>query len=278
MKIAGKKIAVSDDISTNKKNVLVAIEQAANVNAEILLTPEGCLSGYTYKFDQKEVDDALAEILSVAKKNNLGLALGTCFYESPPLSKPPSIPSRKGDSGRCFSHENERKCYNQIRFYLPTGKYLGFHSKVLRCASWKNPPVGELNDFATTPLKVFKWNDELTIGGIICNDMWANPDCTPMPDVHISQQLSQKGAKILFHAVNGGRNGDDWSKVIYQYHEANLQMRANAGKVWIVTVDNSFPAKWSSAAPSGVLSPDGTWAFKAKDVGDDFFSYEIITQ
>ena len=26
-----------------------------------------------------------------------------------------------------------------------------------------NPPVGELNDYATTPLKVFKWNDELTL-------------------------------------------------------------------------------------------------------------------
>ncbi len=254
MKIAGKKIAVSNDILTNKNNVLLAINQAAKENAEILLTPEGCLSGYTYKFDQKEVDDALVEILSVAKNNNLGLALGTCFYE------------------------NDGKCYNQLRFYLPTGEYLGFHSKVLRCGSWENPPVGELNDFATTPLKVFKWNDELIIGGIICNDMWANPDCTPMPDVHVSQQLSQKGAKILFHAVNGGRNGDDWSKVIYQYHEANLRMRANAGKVWIVTVDNSFPDKWPSAAPAGVLSPDGNWAFKAKDFGDEFFTYEIVTQ
>ena len=99
MKIAGKKIAVTNDVLTNKNNVLIAIEQAANVNAEILLTPEGCLSGYTSKFDQKEVDDALAEILQAAKNSNLGLALGTCFYESPPLSKIPSIPSGKGDSG-----------------------------------------------------------------------------------------------------------------------------------------------------------------------------------
>ncbi len=254
IKIAGKKIAVRENISANKKNVILAIEQAAKVNAEILLTPEGCLSGYTPKFNQKEVDDALSEILFIAKKNNLGLALGTCFYE---------------DNG---------KCYNQLRFYLPTGEYLGFHSKVLRCGSWGNPPVGELNDFVTTPLKVFKWNDELTIGGIICNDMWANPDCTPMPDVHVSQQLSQKGAKILFHAVNGGRRGNDWAKVIYRYHETNLQMRANAGKVWIVTVDNSFPDKWASAAPSGVLAPDGNWALKAKDFGNEFFTYEIVTQ
>ncbi len=273
MKIAGKKIAVTNDISTNKKNLILAIEQAANVNAEILLTPEGSLSGYTYKFDQKEVDDALAEVLSAAKKSNLGLALGTCFYEDDGKS-----PHLKGDLGGCSSSEKQKKCYNQLRFYLPTGEYLGFHSKVLRCGSWGNPPVGELNDFATTSLKVFKWNDELTIGGIICNDMWANPDCTPMPDVHLSQQLSKKGAKILFHAVNGGRNGDDWSKVIYQYHEANLRMRANAGKVWIVTVDNSFPTNLPSAAPSGVLSPDGNWALKAKDIGDDFFSYDIETQ
>ena len=45
--------------------------------------------------------------------------------------------------------------------------------------------------------------------------MWANPECTLMPDVHVSQQFSQKGAKILFHAVNGGRSGNEWSKVIY---------------------------------------------------------------
>jgi len=216
-----------------------------------LLTPEGCLSGYTHKFDQQELDNALDEVLTSAKNSNLGLALGTCFYE---------------DDG---------KCYNQLRFYLPTGKYLGFHSKVLRCGSWDNPPVGELNDFATTPLKVFNWNNELTIGGIICNDMWANPECTPMPDSHVSQQLSQKGAKILFHAVNGGRCGDEWSKVIYQYHEANLRMRAKAGKIWIVTVDNSFPINVPSAAPSGIINPEGNWVLKANDFGDEFFSYVI---
>ena len=253
MKIAGKKIAVTNDVSTNKKNVLIAIEQAANVNAEILLTPEGCLSGYTHKFDQQELDNALDEVLTSAKNSNLGLALGTCFYE------------------------DEKKCYNQLRFYLPTGKYLGFHSKVLRCGTWDNPSVGEINDFATTPLKVFKWNDELTIGGIICNDMWANPDCTTLPDGHVSQQLSQKGAKILFHAVNGGRSGDEWSKVVYKYHEANLRMRAKTGKIWIVTVDNSFPINIPSAAPSGIINPDGNWALKAKDIGDDFFSYVIET-
>jgi len=254
MKIAGKKIPVTNDISVNKKNVINAIELAANINAEILLTPEGCLSGYTHKFNQKEVEAALAEILTASKKANLGLALGTCFYE------------------------NDKKCYNQIRFYLPSGEYLGFHSKILKYGTFDNPPKGEINNFASTPIKVFKWNDKLTIGGIICNDMWANPECTPMPDIHVSQQQSQKGAKILFHAVNGGRNGDEWSKVIYQYHEANLRLRAKAGKVWIVTVDNSFPDKWPSAAPSGVLSPDGNWALKAKDYGDDFFSYEIKMQ
>jgi len=251
IRIAGKKIAVGNDISANKKNVLLAIEQAAQENAGILLTPEGCLSGYTYTFNQKEVDDALADVLAAAKKCHLGLALGTCFYE------------------------NDGKCYNQLRFYRPTGEYLGFHSKVLRCGSLERPEVGELNHFATTPIKVFNWSDQLTVGGIICNDMWANPDCTPMPDVHVSQQLSRKGAKILFHAVNGGRSGDDWSKVVYQYHEANLRMRAKAGKVWIVTVDNSFPLEWPSAAPSGVLSPDGNWALRTEDTHERFFSFEI---
>lgn len=47
------------------------------------------------------------EVTPAAAGKNLGLALGTCYFE--------------GDG----------RCYNQVRFYTGDGAYLGFHSKTL---------------------------------------------------------------------------------------------------------------------------------------------------
>ncbi len=253
MIVSGKKISVTNDISSNKEKTLAAITQAADVNADILLTPEGCLSGYTHQFDQKELVPALKEVLNAAKECRVGLALGTCYYE------------------------HDGKCYNQIRFYDRSSQYLGFHSKILKCGSLEDTPTGEITAFASSPLRIFDWGSK-KVGGMICNDLWANPECTPMPDVHISQQLSNLGAKIIFHAVNGDRDQSAWSEVQRNYHEANLRMRARAGKLWIVTVDNSHPVSVPSAAPSGVLDPSGSWVCKAENTGEQFFSYEIQSQ
>ena len=124
-----------------------------------------------------------------AADRGVGLALGTCFVEH--------------DGG----------CYNQIRFYPHDAEYLGFHSKILRCASVDGESTGELNHYAVSDLRVFSWQEGVCIGGLICNDMWANPQCTPMPDPHLSQQLSTMGAKIILHSVNGGRNGSSHSEL-----------------------------------------------------------------
>ena len=35
------------------------------------------------------------------------------------------------------------------------------------------------------------------------------------------------GARIIFQAINGGRNGSDWSRnVFWPFHETNLRIRA----------------------------------------------------
>jgi hypothetical protein len=94
-----------------------------------------------------------------------------------------------------------------------------------------------------------------------------------MPDPHLSQQLVQKGARIIFHAVNGGREDTPWSRdVIWHFHEANLRLRAAAGKVWIVTVDNCSPVTMPCAAPGGVIDPQGNWVCRTKAQGEDFFA------
>lgn len=251
IRVAGMQLAVGTEIRRNEEIICEAIERATQAQAEILLTPEGSLSGYRHDFDAKEAGGALERVTAFARRRSVGLALGTCFVEA------------------------DGKCYNQIRFYKPSGEYLGFHSKTLTCGTMATPPVGEINHYAVAGLRVFSWRPGLTIGGLICNDMWANPECTPQPDIHLSQQLSAKGARIIFHAVNGGRDGSEWSELVWRFHESNLRMRAKAGKLWIVTVDNADPPHLPSSSPSGVINNQGAWVCRAEPKGPQFFVHTI---
>jgi predicted amidohydrolase len=250
LRVAGAQMAVTADIAANTATILRAIEYARARGAEILLTPEGSLSGYTPHFDAPTVRTALQEVTDRAREAHVGLALGTCYVEDDGL------------------------CYNQVRFYERDGTYLGFHSKTLRCGSWGDPPQGEINDYAVRPLRTFVLRG-VRVGALICNDLWANPGCTPVPDPHLPQQLSRMGARAIFHAVNGWRNDGEWSEVGWQYHSANLCMRAQAGRVWIVTVDNCEPAKWRCSAPSGVINDQGQWVCRAEPQGEQFFVCDI---
>jgi predicted amidohydrolase len=252
LRVAIAQIPVTRDIDANRKIIERSIDRAVEQKAEILLTPEGSLSGYTPQFDQKAVEKALQAIVDRASSNDLALALGTCFVEP--------------DDG---------KCYNQIRFYDENGKFLGFHPKTLRCGTMTEPVKGEINDFAARPLRTYQLKG-ITIGGLICNDMWANPGCTPMPDPHLSQQLAKMGAKVIFHAVNGGRSAAAWSQEVYwPFHETNLRMRARTGKLWIATADNCLPVDIPCSAPSGVVDPNGNWAAQTPDQGEQMVVYTI---
>ncbi len=248
--VAGAQLAVTRDIAANVESLKRAIAYAARVGADVLLTPEGALSGYTPEFDRVDVCRALLDVTSCARRAGVGLALGTCF------------------------EEDDGKCYNQMRFYESDGHYLGFHSKQLRCGTFSASPEGEINDYAAVPLQVFKF-ENVKIGGLICNDLWANPECTPMADPHLTQQLASMGARIVFHAVNGGRDGGEWSEVAWRYHESNLRMRARAGGLWIVTVDSAHPVSLPCSAPSGVLDPEGNWVCQTAPRGEQFFHYAI---
>ena len=232
IRVAGAQLAVTRDVEANVAAILRAIEFAGSEGADILLTPEGSLSGYTHQFDPQEVQEGLQAVLARSRAASVGLALGTCFIE-----------------------DDDGECYNQIRFYGPRGTFLGCHTKTLRCGTVTGPPEGEIMHYGVRPLRTYTFRG-VQVGGLICNDLWANPECTPVPDPHLSQQLSRMGAQIIFHAVNGGRNGGEWSEIAWQFHNANLRMRARAGKVWIVTVDSAHPLELRCSAPSGRMWPD----------------------
>jgi predicted amidohydrolase len=252
LRVATAQIPVTPQVADNAAAIHRALDAAIRERADILLTPEGSLSGYTPEFDQTEVERHLARIVDRASANGVALALGTCFVEP--------------DDG---------KCYNQIRFYDSSGKFLGFHSKTLLCGSLTDAPQGEINSYATRPLRTFELKG-IRIGGLICNDMWGNPQCTPMPDRHLSQELSKLGARVIFLAINGGRNGGEWSEQVnWPYHETNMRMRAVAGKVWVVSADNCHPTTIPCSAPSGVLQPNGQWAAKADRQGEQIVVHTI---
>ena len=100
LRVTVAQIPVTRDIAINVETIHRALDTAIAERSDILLTPEGSLSGYTHQFDQAKVERALKEIVAKASKSNLALALGTCYVES--------------DDG---------KCYNQIRFYDEEGKF-----------------------------------------------------------------------------------------------------------------------------------------------------------
>ncbi|MCL6474159.1 MAG: carbon-nitrogen hydrolase family protein [Firmicutes bacterium] len=250
LRIAGAQIPVTTDVESNLAAIRRAIAYAAEKKADVLLTPEGSLSGYTPSFDQQAVQQALQQVVAEAMSAGLALALGTCYIEDDGL------------------------CYNQIRFYDEHGRFLGFHAKILRCGTMSHPPVGEIQHYAVAPLRTFVLRG-VTVGGLICNDLWANPTCTPMPDTHLTQRLAGMGAKIIFHAVNGGRDGSEWSRVAWRYHEANLRLRAMAAKVWVVTVDSCYPLHLRCSSPSGVVSPDGEWKKRAAAQGEQLFTFTL---
>jgi predicted amidohydrolase len=252
LRVAGAQMRVTNDIQANLNTILRAVDFAAAEGAHVLLTPEGSLSGYTPHFDQAAVDEALQTVTAHARAAGVGLALGTCFVEP-----------------------SDQRCYDQLRFYQADGAYLGFHTKILTCGSLTDPPQGEINDYAVKPLETFALRN-VTVGGLVCNDMWANPGCTPIPDPHLTQQLRRMGARVVFHAVNGGRDGGEMSKVAWWYHESNLRMRAAAGRLWIVTVDNCDPLHLPCSAPSGVIDPEGNWAIQAPPQGEHFFAFTIM--
>lgn len=253
LRIAGAQIPVTGSMKDNCMAILRAVNFAIEEKADILLTPEGSLSGYTGAFDQNMLNGMLKTVVTRASEGKLGLALGTCWYD-----------------------EGDPNCYNQIRFYDGDGVYLGSHCKILLCKSLVPDEIRGIDEpFRSKPLDTFQFKG-VTIGALICNDLWANPGCTPMPDLHLTQRLSELGAKIVFHAVNGGRSPDEFSQVVaWQYHESNLRMRARAGRLWIVTADNCHPEDQQCSAPSGVVNPDGNWICKAPSLGERYFAHTV---
>ena len=247
IRIAGAQLPVGRDIGANLTCVLRALDSAREADADVLLTPEGSLSGYTHLFDRRGAEEALGEVTARSAELGVALALGTCRYEADGL------------------------CYDELRFYDSTGTFLGYHAKILLTGTLSDPPRGEIEHFGVGQLRAYDLKG-IRVGGLVCNDLWANPECTPQPDPHLTHTLAHLGARVIFHCVNGGRDASTMSQVVVRgFHESNLRMRARADGIFIATADSASPLDLGVSSPGGIVGPDGEWITRAPTQGEHFY-------
>ncbi len=245
--ISGLQMTVSNDINANMKLIGEGIMKAAGEGAEFLVTPEGSLSGYTSNFDQNKLADALEKVRAKASEMKVGLMLGTCYKE---LVK-----------GREF-------CYNQVRVYSPDGNYLGAYSKILRCSSLDLPGSGEMVDYVEGDLRTFEWKGS-RFGILICNDLWATPGYTTMPNPYLAWKLKQMGAQFIIHCINSGS-----AQKYRPFHESSAELWALSVKLPILEVNAVGPdAKVN--AQSGLIDATGERSRRVPDSGVQFFTVTI---
>ena len=248
LRIAGAQIAVSRDVAANEQRILRAIGQAAEDRADFLLTPEGSLSGYRADFARAEVAEATERVAEAARSAGVGLALGTCYKEV--------------EGGAEY-------CYNQVRVYTPEGDYLGHHAKILRCSRLEHPGTGEMRSYVEGTLRTFEYRG-IRFGALICNDLWATPGWTTMPNPYLPWQLKRLGAELILHAVNSGTDLRN-----RPFHESSVALWCFKLGIPIVEV-NASKGEQPLNARSGVIGPDGEWLTRAPEAGEGQFVCDIV--
>jgi predicted amidohydrolase len=248
IRVSGLQMLVSRDVAQNEKRILRAVELAADQESDFLLTPEGALSGYHADFDGQEVASAVARVADQARKAGVGLALGTCYKEL---------------------EDGVEYCYNQVRVYTPNGDYLGSYAKILRCSSLSHPGTGEMTEYVEGMLRTFDWKG-VRFSVLICNDLWATPGYTVIPNPYLPWKLKQLGAQVLFHAVNSGHHQRNRA-----FHESSVDLWAYALRMPIVEVNALEDSDKPINASSGLVGPDGTRTLVVPDTGERFFTCDI---
>jgi predicted amidohydrolase len=245
--LSGLQMTVTNDIKRNQEQIVSGIMKAAQEGASFLVTPEGSLSGYTSNFDQSELAIALEEIEAMAGKMKVGLMLGTCYKE---LKK-----------GKEF-------CFNQVRVYTPEGYFLGAYSKILRCSNIDLPGTGEMCEYVEGELRTFDWNG-LRFGILICNDLWATPGYTTMPNPYLALKLKQMGAQFIVHCINSGT-----VQKYRPFHESSAELWALSTQIPILEV-NAAQGKEMINAQSGLIDANGERILRVPDSGLQFFTVRI---
>lgn len=245
--LAGLQMNVTPEIKNNLEQILTGIRKAAGEGASFLVTPEGSLSGYTSNFNQEELNIALEEVKTLAASVKVGLMLGTCYKEL--------------RNGKEF-------CFNQVRVYTPDGHFVGAYSKILRCSILELPGTGEMVDYVEGELRTFDWNG-LRFGILICNDLWATPGYTTMPNPYLAWKLKKMGAQFIIHCINSGTD-----QKYRPFHESSAELWALSTKIPILEV-NASQGNSTINAQSGLIEANGERSVRVSDSGVQFFTARI---
>jgi predicted amidohydrolase len=245
--LSGLQMTVTNVIKNNQEQIMTGIRKAAQEGANFLVTPEGSLSGYTSNFNQSEVAGALLEIKALAMKLKVGLMLGTCYKEM--------------KNGKEF-------CFNQVRVYSPEGDFMGAYSKILRCSNIDLPGTGEMLEYVEGELKTFDWNG-IKFGILICNDLWATPGYTTMPNPYLPLKLKQMGARFIVHCINSGT-----VQKYRPFHESSAELWALSTQMPILEV-NAAQGTEMINAQSGLIDAKGERIVRVPDSGLQFFTTRI---
>ena len=248
IRLAGLQMLVVSDISKNKEQILQGISNAAREGASFLVTPEGSLSGYTSNFNQEDVAHALEEVKAAAQKMKVGLMLGTCFKEI---------------------IKGKEYCFNQVRVYTPEGQSLGAYSKILRCSELDVPGTGEMAEYAEGTLKTFEW-EGCRFGILICNDLWATPGYTTMPNPYLPWKLQQMGAQFIVHCINSGT-----AQKYRPFHESSAELWALSLHIPIMEVNAAQEERIN--AQSGLIDAQGMRELRVPDTGTPILYCSVNT-
>jgi predicted amidohydrolase len=245
--ITGLQMNTTNDIKTNKEQIMKGILEASDDGANFLVTPEGSLSGYTSNFKQKDLIKALKEVEVYAAKMKIGLMLGTCYKDT---------------------KNGKEYCYNQVRVYTPEGRFAGAYSKILRCSNLDLPGSGEMVDYLEGELKTFEWKG-IRFGVLICNDLWATPGYTTIPNPYLPWKLKQMGARFIVHCINSGT-----TQKYRSFHESSAELWALSVKIPILEV-NAAQKNEIINAQSGLIESDGERKQRVPDSGVQVFTVTI---
>lgn len=262
LRVAGAQIPVSKYIENNVREIKLALDWAAINEVDILLTPEGALSGYMKSFDEiysENISHYVKEVVTYASENNICLALGTLYPEH-----------------KSFGIVKT----SQIRYYNDWGRHEGTYEKQMVIPADKAYP-GQGSVITRLEGIGKKGRYDFTVGSFICNDLWGELNQRVIANENL-QHYANNNVNLIFQATNGFRSdaaGDEsGNRMLREYGDINLWMASRYG-IPIITVDscNTIDGEFhygSTSSTSGVIH-NGEWLVKARENATDYFYYDF---
>ncbi|MBI5009724.1 MAG: hypothetical protein HZB98_08790, partial [Bacteroidia bacterium] len=106
-------------------------------------------------------------------------------------------------------------------------------------------------------------------GILICNDLWATPGYTTIPNPYLPWKLKQMGVQFIVHCINSGSD-----QRYRAFHESSAELWALSLKIPVFEV-NAAQGKDIINAQSGLIDANGKRILMVPDSGNQFFSGTI---